>query len=224
MINKESWMQDIITKLQQQFGKRLLFVGLQGSYNRNEETTESDFDVVVVFDELSISDLSAYRSIIKTMPCHEKACGFVCGKTDVLNWPKHEIFQLHQDTKSYYGDLDSILPNYNQEDIRQSVKIASANLYHAACHQYLYENEDIRAIALRPLYKSTFFILQLVEYLRSGDYHSTKSSLHQNLAGEEKKLLEINVAWEKYQSDISHNTNAYYERLINWCKEILHDV
>ena len=49
----EDWMKDLTEKLKRQFGQRLLFVGLQGSYQRGEATADSDIDVVVLLDTLS---------------------------------------------------------------------------------------------------------------------------------------------------------------------------
>ena len=223
MINKEAWMCNIVDKLKRQFGSRLLFVGLQGSYQRDEATETSDFDVVTVLDELTVHDLDDYRVIVKTMPESEKACGFVSGRAELLNWPRYEIFQLRQDTKSYYGSLDGLLPAIDEADIRQSVKIAAANLYHAACHQYLFADDGARIADLKPLYKSVFFILQLVEYLRSGEYHRTKAALRQHLTGEEQALLETGMEWNKYQDAIALRPADYYEKLIKWCQEVLCD-
>lgn len=221
MIDCQLWVREIIAKLEQQFGCRLLFVGLQGSYLRNEASETSDLDVMVVLDELALEDLQAYRSLIKTMPEQDKACGFVCGREDLLNWPRQEIFQLRQDTKSCYGDLDSLLPDCDEADIRRSVHIAAANLYHAVCHQYIFGNEGARVDDLQPLYKSVFFILQLVEYLRSGVYRHTKAELLGCLAGDEKQLLATGMEWQQQLSEIRHNPDAYYDKLARWCKALL---
>lgn len=44
----EKWLNTVIEKLKETFSKRLLFIGLQGSYNRGEATCESDIDLVVI--------------------------------------------------------------------------------------------------------------------------------------------------------------------------------
>ncbi|WP_338099445.1 nucleotidyltransferase domain-containing protein [Methanolapillus africanus] len=214
-------MSDIIEKMKPVFQNRLLFVGLQGSYQRNEENETSDFDVVVVLDQLSVSDLKVYQSIIKTMPESEKACGFICGADELLNWPLHEIFPLLQDTDGYFGDLNCLLPAYGKNDIQQNVNISAANLYHAVCHLYLFGNECRRTEDLKPLYKSVFFTARLLEYLRTGVYCPTKTSLVERLHGDEKTLMEISLNWEKYQNDIDENPDAYFERLMEWCRMIL---
>ncbi len=221
MIQKDRWMDEITDKLKQEFGMRLLFAGLQGSYRRGEATEASDFDVVVVLDELTIKDLKEYRRLLKTMPEHEKACGFICGREELQNWPKHELFQFSQDTDSYYGSLDPLLPAWDETDILRSLKISAANLYHAACHLYLFGNPSTRTADLKSLYKAVFFPLQLAEYLRTGRYCKTKGELLQRLQGEEKALLEKSACWEQYSETIAANTEAAFEELTRWCGAIL---
>lgn len=116
-------------KLNGCFGSRLLYAGLQGSYRRNEADEASDFDVVVVLDGLTAADLKIYRSIVKTMPESQKACGFVCGREELQSWPKHELFQLERDTEGYFGSLGPLLPGFDESDVRACVKIAASGLY-----------------------------------------------------------------------------------------------
>lgn len=174
MIQKDRWMDEITDKLKRKFGMRLLFAGLQGSYRRGEATEVSDFDVVVVLDELTINDLKEYRRLLKIIPEHEKACGFIGGREELQNWTKHELFQFSQDTDSYYGSLEPLLPAWDETDILRSLKISAANLYHAACHLYLFGTPGTRTADLKSLYKAVFFPLQFAEYLRTERYCLTK--------------------------------------------------
>ena len=48
MLDIEDYLARIIRALQQTFGQRLLYVGLQGSYFRGEADDNSDIDVMVV--------------------------------------------------------------------------------------------------------------------------------------------------------------------------------
>ena len=79
MVNIESWMDGLAGKLKKQFGPRLLFLGLQGSYGRGEANEDSDIDVVTVLDWVTLVDLDAYRAVVSAMPEGDKACGFLCG-------------------------------------------------------------------------------------------------------------------------------------------------
>ena len=61
------------------FGGRLLYVGLQGSYLRGEATENSDIDIMVIIENLSVQDLDSYKKIIMKMEHYKKSCGFICG-------------------------------------------------------------------------------------------------------------------------------------------------
>ena len=53
MIDISAWLDGFLKALNENFEKRVWFVGLQGSYGRGEATDTSDIDIVVVLDELS---------------------------------------------------------------------------------------------------------------------------------------------------------------------------
>ena len=53
------WVNDYLVKIRQLFGERLVFVGLQGSYNRDEATEQSDIDMIVILDQVTPSDPAA---------------------------------------------------------------------------------------------------------------------------------------------------------------------
>ena len=221
MIDKNKWLNKLISKLRANFGNRLIFVGLQGSYRRGEATEASDFDVMVVLDKLNIENLQVYRKIISTMPEHEKACGFIAGKAELLSWPKYEIFQLTQETEPYFGSLTNLLPSFTVMDIKDSIKISVANLYHAVCHLYIYGNPTTKLENLKGAYKSTFFILQMLYYLKSGEYIHTKSELLHRLNGIEQKILLTSIEWNNLDLEYIENPNPFFELLIIWSSEIL---
>ena len=80
MIEISSWMDKFVKKLEERFGDRVWFVGLQGSYGRGEATETSDIDVVVILDEFTAQDIQAYNTMLDTLPNRELICGFVSGK------------------------------------------------------------------------------------------------------------------------------------------------
>lgn len=53
--------------LKRQFGSRLLYVGLQGSYLRGEATDSSDIDIMTMIDGLSVYDLNVYRKVNRSL-------------------------------------------------------------------------------------------------------------------------------------------------------------
>lgn len=65
MFSIDEYMTKLTGLLRNAFGARLLYVGLQGSYQRGEAGPQSDIDVMVVLDTLSVSDLGRYRVLLK---------------------------------------------------------------------------------------------------------------------------------------------------------------
>lgn len=219
MINADKWMTELTEKLKIHFKNRLLFAGLQGSYRRQEAHENSDIDAVVILDIVSFDDLIAYRKILSTMPQNDKACGFIGGRQELINWPKHELFQFKQDTLSYYGALDTLLPNIEDKDILDSVKISASGLYHACCHAAIHMPQDANVI--KGMYKSAFFLLQALCYLRNGVYIRTKKELLPLLEGDEQEILTISINWNAYGSIIIENIDIYFDLILRWSKEIL---
>jgi hypothetical protein len=184
------WTQEIIEDLKASFGDRLLFAGLQGSHVRGEATPESDIDLVVILDKLEIEDLVLYRSLIDAKPNADKACGFISGRDELKNWPKHELLQFKMETVAYHGSLDALLPELCKEDILAGVRAGAAGLYHAACHSYVHANADDYEGVLRQLYKASFFVLQAQCYYESGEYYTKKADLRDALTGDARRIME----------------------------------
>jgi predicted nucleotidyltransferase len=66
--NSDKWLELLVERIRKTFGNRVLYIGHTGSYARGEATENSDIDVNVVLDCLSINDLNVYRRIIQSMP------------------------------------------------------------------------------------------------------------------------------------------------------------
>ena len=211
MFNLKDWLAEIVGKIRGRFGKRVVFIGLQGSYKRGEATDTSDVDVVVILDELRIEDLKAYREIVRSMPDYEKACGFISGRAELQNWSKSDLFQFYFETESLYGDLTELIAPPEKDDIRRTVKLSAEALYHAACHSFVFDENP--AETLSSLYKMTFFILQAEYYLKNNVYISTKKELLTSLTGADYEILQTCINMNLVENGI----DEMYERLINWC-------
>ena len=89
MVNIDAWMQRFVDALDETFGPRVWFVGLQGSYGRGEATETSDIDTVVILDRLSPADLRRYRAMLDALlaskPVQELQRGIVL---DTLRSPE----------------------------------------------------------------------------------------------------------------------------------------
>lgn len=187
MIDISNWMNSFLKAINETFGDRVWFVGLQGSYGRGEATETSDIDVVVILDELSAKDIEAYNRMLNTLSHRELICGFLSGKDELLNWEPSDLFQFYYDTKPILGNLDALLPLLDAEAVMRAIKIGACNIYHGCVHNMLYEkSEDI----LRGLYKSASFVLQAIAFQQTGTYISYQKNLLPVVAPDERLIVD----------------------------------
>lgn len=221
MVAIEGYLGDFISSLRDKFGERLLYVGLQGSYLRNEATENSDIDVMVIIDGFSVGDMDVYRETLISVGDSDKSCGFICGKGEMANWNPLEICQLLHTTKDYYGRLADFLPAYTREDERNFVKLSLGNLFHEICHRYIHADREKSVAGLPMTCKSVFFIVQNMHYLRTGAFVKTKRELIGRLEGEDKKVLEMAAS---LQGNAEYDFDEAFRTLFAWCQSALRKV
>ena len=187
MINISSWMESFLQALNEAFGNRVWFVGLQGSYGRGEATETSDIDIVVILDELSAMDIRAYHDMLETLPHRELICGFLSGKKEIMNWEPSDLFQFCNDTTAIKGSLDDVLAVVDESAVNRAIKIGACNIFHGCVHNMLYEkNEGV----LRGLYKSASFVVQAIAFKQTGNYISRQKDLLQVVSSDERSIVE----------------------------------
>lgn len=218
MIDAEIYLSRLITSLQREYGSRLVYVGLQGSYLRGEATVDSDIDIMTVIDGLTVSDLDSYRRIISSLEEPDKSCGFICSRTDLANWNPLEICHLLNTTKDYYGTLSQLIPPYSQDDVRNFTKMSINNLYHEICHRYIHAGREKSAAALPYTYKSVFFILQNLFYLRNGKFIPTKAQLLPLLSGKDRDVLNTCMQMSLGKT---YDFEESFDLLFSWCQDTL---
>ncbi len=216
-----AWTTDAVAKLKGEFGDRLLYVGLQGSYRRGEAKDGSDIDLVVVIDALGLDDLDRYRGVVHALPGGGDACGFISDVTTLNRWPGHELFTLRKDTVDYYGTLESLLPPLTDEDVREAARVGASGLYHMAAHSYLYgdQGEQARGDVLTAIFKGAFFVMLALEYRRSGIYYPTKTELLRNVSGDEADIMAASLdyaAWAKRRTQAEAFT-----LLLDWTRQVI---
>ena len=186
MIEITTWMNGFLKTTNETFGDRVWFVGLQGSYDRGEATETSDIDVVVILDELSITDIHKYNAMLNTLPYRELICGFVSGKDEILNWEPSDLFQFCNDTTPIKGSLEEVLAVIDESAVNRAIKIGACNIYHGCVHNMLHEkSEDI----LKGLYKSAAFVIQAITFKQTGKYIRSQSDLLQIALPEEQRII-----------------------------------
>lgn len=212
MVDIETWMRVFTRKLMNEFGSRLLFLGLQGSYGRGEANEDSDIDVVTVLDRVELSDLDAYRAIVRKMTEGENACGFLCGAAELKSWPKYDLCQLSRDVRGYHGALEPLLPSMGRDDLADAAAIGASGLYHAACHTYLYDARKDWPEFLRKAYKGAFFVLRSLHELRTGEVVRAKRDLLRCLSGDERDILACSLS----QNQGGEPMETAFARLLRW--------
>ena len=194
MIDITVWMKNFLQTLNETFGDRVWFVGLQGSYGRGEATETSDIDIVVILDELSAMDIQTYHDMLDTMSHRELICGFLSGKKEIMNWEPSDLFQFCHDTTPIKGSLDEVMEVIDESAVDRAIKIGACNIYHGCVHNMLHEkSEDI----LRGLYKSASFVVQAIVFKQTGNYIKHQEELLTVATLNEKNIIKTFLGLKK---------------------------
>ena len=187
LIDITVWINQFLQTINEIFGNRVWFVGLQGSYSRGEAKETSDIDIVVILDELSVADIQTYNTMLDSLPHRELICGFLSGKEDILNWEPSDLFQFYHDTTPIKGNLDELLALIDNNAVDRAIKISVCNIFHSCVHNMLYEkSEEI----LKGLYKSASFVVQAICFKQTGKYISRQKDLLSIVSSDERVIIE----------------------------------
>ena len=213
MIDITVWMQNFLQILNENFANRVWFVGLQGSYARGEARDTSDIDIVVILDQLSVTDIQKYNAMLDTLPNRELICGFVSGKDELLNWEPSDLFQFCHDTTPIKGSLDEVMAVIDESAVNRAIKIGVCNIYHGCVHNMLHEkSEDI----LKGLYKSASFVVQAIAFMQTGKYVKHQSELRDVVSTEEMVIVDTFL---NLKNGGTADFNLMSEALFAWSKK-----
>ena len=229
--NMGNYVKTLIAALREEFGERLLYVGLQGSWLRGEATEDSDIDIMAVLNELDPADMDAYRRVVKSLDYADRSCGFLCGRKELADWNRCEICHLVHTTKDCLGKLSELVPEYTKEDVEEYIRIMTGNLYHALCHSRVHgwrpqeaaegsgENGEREEAAWEKMlgegFKQAFFILQNKIYVESGVFAVSKAELLKLLSGMDEKVL------KQAMEESVLTTEQRFALLFDWCRQTL---
>ena len=213
MLDINSWTAKFLKTVDEAFGNRVRFVGLQGSYGRGEAADTSDIDVVVILDELSASDIQNYNAMLDALPHRELICGFLSGKDELLHWEPSDLFQFYYDTTPIKGSLDELLTVIDEAAIDRAIKIGACNIYHGCVHNMLHEkSEDI----LKGLYKSASFVVQAIVFKQTGKYIKRQSELRDVVSADERVIVDTFLSLKKGDAV---EFGAMSDTLFSWSKK-----
>ena len=212
------WMEAFSKVMEEAFGQRLKFLGLQGSQARGEAGPDSDIDTVVILDRLLPEDLQRFRSAVAALPHREKLCGFLSGAAELAAWDRGELFQFVMDTVPMCGDLSSIAPPVGSEDARRAVHTGSCTIYHACCHNLLYERSTE---LLAGLYKMAGFVLRAKVMADNGVRCMKTADLTPWTAGEDREILEKVMALGSGGALLEKDLTSWGEKLLMWAQGLI---
>ena len=210
----DTWMNDLIGQLKTEFKERLVLVGLQGSRARGEQREDSDIDIVVVIEDLNADDLASYRSIVQRMPHAELACGFI-GSPDVLAaWPRHDVFNLTNDTDIRYGSFDFMDTEFTAEEAKLAADACASEIYHALCHTAVFEPNMLPDL-LQGCLKSVFFGIRAKHFAQTGKFVNSRVQLLNLVNDSERWLLQA------YDKDVQMDNKELASKLLRWSNDEL---
>ena len=213
MIEITAWMKEFLQTLNETFANRVWFVGLQGSYGRGEATETSDIDIVVILDQLSVTDIQKYNAMLDTLPNRELICGFVSGKNELLDWESSDLFQFYHDTTPIKGSLEEVVAVVDETAVNRAIKIGACNIYHGCVHNMLHEkSEDI----LKGLYKSASFVVQAIAFKQTGKYVKHQSELRDVVSTDERVIVDTFL---NLKNGGIVDFNSMSEALFAWAKK-----
>ena len=213
MIDITAWTDGFLKVANETFGDSVWFVGLQGSYGRGEANDTSDIDIVVILDQLSVTDIQKYNTMLDKLPNRELICGFVSGKDELLNWEPSDLFQFYYDTTPIKGSLDELLTVIDAAAVDRAIKIGACNVYHGCVHNMLHEkSEDV----LRGLYKSASFVVQAIAFKQTGKYIKYQKDLLGVVSADEQKIIETFL---KLKNGEAVELGKMSEELFAWAKK-----
>ena len=191
MIDISVWTKIFLQELNETFGNRVWFVGLQGSYGRGEAHDASDIDIVVILDRLSAADVQVYNRMLDSLPHREMICGFLSGKDELLHWEPSDLFQFYYDTTPIKGSLDELLAVIDEAAVGRAIKIGACNIYHGCVHNMLHEKSDD---VLCGLYKSASFVVQAIVFRQTGNYIKHQKELLLVASSDEQEIVNTFLA------------------------------
>lgn len=217
MINLDLWLDKYIATVDAVFGSRIVFIGIQGSYARDEAHEGSDIDVVLILDRLTLEDLTVYKNAIANLEERTKICGFVGGAEELKAWDSSELFQFYHDTKALYGNLEFIAHLLTAESVKRALVTAACGIYHACVHNFVHENDSA---LLGSLFKTAGFALQAKYWLQTGAYISKKKDLAAKLNGSDLEVLTCLLNRQNNKPGSEDFTNRS-RLLLNWSAEVI---
>ena len=217
MIDMKDWTEKFLAALDDCFGNRVWFAGLQGSRGRGEAAEASDIDMVVILDELRAADIAAYSTMLDGLPHRELSCGFLSGRAEICAWEPSDLFQLYFDTTPIRGSLNELLPLLDDDAVARAIRIGACNIYHGCVHNMVHgKSEDV----LRGLYKAASFVAQAIGYRQTGRYLRHMADLREIISTNDQQVVDTFL---KLKNGGAVDFNDMSQVLFEWAGRLIRD-
>lgn len=218
MTDIRSCMNALLAQLQQKFGSRLVFLGLQGSYARGEAGPDSDVDLMCVLDVLNAGDLDIFQQIRSAWRGAELSFSFIASRSEISRWDPAELKRSLLGTVPVCGSLDGTAPPCTDSELRACAKRHVIAIYRAVCHDCLELPAEKRGAALIQCYRQTFTVMQMMHYLKTGTAVLPQAELLKLLEPDDAAVLARSLEFRRgapcrYSED--------FKRLFSWCGKLL---
>ena len=101
------------------------------------------------------------------------------------------------------------------QDARGALHMGAANVYHAACHSFLFEDASAN---LPALYKAAFFVLQAQAFAASGVYCEDAAALERHLPDADSRAV---LAGRGQKAFTPQEAPEHYALLVRWAGAVL---
>ena len=220
----DAWLAGFLAKLKERFGDRLIWVGLHGSWGRQEARPESDIDCMVVIDRIEDSDLYAFRDIVSSMPdAQTVGSGLLLSTAELREAPRFYLVQFFYGRRVLYGSLQGIVTPPGPEELITDIRLKASDNLHAARHYLLYPHDLPKVVhKLKYPFKNCFYALQSWLLLTQGKYVPAKNEILECLDNpDDREAVRVARDWYKLTNDLTVHAQYYIELLERWSRGMI---
>lgn len=215
----QKWIDELIEKLKENFKERFLLAVLVGSQARDDADEFSDTDINVILDIVETEDINKYREIIESLDNSIVACGYLGSLAEIKIWPKYDLVVFYLGSKVLYGNIKEIVPEINNNDIKNNVLNMLSVINHCARHSIIYDNVENAVDLSQDLYKSAFFVMQYIHYLKTGIYIPKRKDLKEKVSESDAVIIDMYGKWKILKNERKNNPDDFLNVIERWSTE-----
>lgn len=220
----DAWLSEFVTKLKNNYGSRLRWVGHHGSWGRGEPGPESDIDFLVLIDTIDKDDLFLFRDTVSSMSdAQPLGSGLLMSVEELQQTRRVYIMQFFYGRKELYGSVEGIVSPPCAEDFINDIRLKASDNLLAARHYLLFPHNLTKvAPKLKYPFKNCFYALQSRLLLTQGKFIATKNEILKRLDDpDDKEVVIVARDWHKLTDDLTARPAYYIELLERWARGMI---